>query len=89
MNYPSRVITVLTCCVFTAMAPAGFQCCIAATGNADFDSAPDDSAQVPHAWGNTSLLRFDSLQISLAMQPALDDSIALCIPGLLCSLEVR
>ncbi|WNC89142.1 hypothetical protein RI103_15845 [Paraburkholderia sp. FT54] len=89
MSYPSRVINVLTCCVFTAMATAGFQCCIAATGNADFDSGLDDSAQVPHASGNTPFPRFDPSRIPFASQPALNDSIALCIPDLYCSLEVR
>ncbi|WP_233867650.1 hypothetical protein [Paraburkholderia adhaesiva] len=89
MSYPSRVITVLTCCVVTTMATAGFQRCMAATGNADFDSGLDDSAQVPHALGNTPFPHFDPSQILFAMQPASDDSIALCIPDLFCSLEVR
>lgn len=89
MRYPSRVITVLTCCVFTAMATAGFQCCIAATGNADFDSGLDESARAPHASGYTPFPRFDPSRISFATQQALDDSIALCIPDLFCSLEVR
>lgn len=89
MSYPSRVLPVLTCCVFTAIATSGFQCCIAATGNADFDSGLNDSAQVPHVSGNTPFPRFDPSQFSFATQPALDDSIALCIPDLFCSLEVR
>lgn len=89
MSYPSRTITVLTCCVFTAIATGGFQCCIAATGNADFDSGLDESARAPYASGYTPFPRFDASQISFATQPALNDSIALCIPDLYCSLEVR
>lgn len=89
MSYPGRGIAVLTCCVFTAMATAGFQRCIAATGKADFDSGLDDSTQVSHASGNTPFPRFDPSKIPFATQPSLDDSIALCMPDLYCSLEVR
>jgi hypothetical protein len=89
MSYPSRARAVQICCVFTAMAPAGFPCCIAATGNADFDAGLDGYAQVSHAPGNTPFPRFDPSKIPFATQPSLDDSIALCMPDLYCSLEVR
>ncbi|WP_321964396.1 hypothetical protein [Paraburkholderia sp. J7] len=89
MSYLSRITTVLAYCVLTAMATAGFQCCIAATGNADFDSGLDDSAPAPHASGYTPFPRFGPSHISFAPQPALDNTIALCIPDLYCSLEAR
>ncbi|MBB5458609.1 hypothetical protein HDG33_002252 [Paraburkholderia sp. Cpub6] len=89
MSYPSRAIPVLSCCVFTVMATAGFQCCIAATRNAAFDSGLDDSAQASPVLGNTPFPRFDSSKLPFATQPSLDDSIALCMPDLYCSLGVR
>ncbi|OLL31701.1 hypothetical protein BTH42_10320 [Burkholderia sp. SRS-W-2-2016] len=89
MSYPSRVTTVLTSCVLTATAAAGFQCCIAATANADFDSGLDDSAVVLRTSGNTPFPRFDSARIPFSQQPAVDDSIALCMPDLYCSLAAR
>ncbi|MCP3722645.1 hypothetical protein M3I53_05780 [Paraburkholderia sp. CNPSo 3272] len=89
MRYASRVKIVRTCCVLTAMATAGVQCSIAATGNDDFDSGLEDSVVFSRASGNTPFPRFDPSQIPFAPQPALDDSIALCIPDLYCSLAVR
>ncbi len=89
MRCASRVNIVRTCCLLTAMATAGVQCCIAATGNDDFDSGLEDSAVFSRASGNTPFPRFDASQIPFAPQPALDDSIALCIPDLYCSLAVR
>ncbi|MCC8392818.1 hypothetical protein LJ656_09475 [Paraburkholderia sp. MMS20-SJTR3] len=89
MSYPTGAVTVVTCCVFTAIATAGFQCCIAATANADFDSGLDDYVQVSHASGNTPFPRITPSKIPFATQPALDDSLALCMPDLYCSLEVR
>ena len=89
MSYPSRVTTVLTCCVLTAIATVGFQGCIAATANTDFDSGLDDSVQVRHASGITPFPRLNPSRIWFAKQSALDDSMALCIPDLYCSLEVR
>jgi hypothetical protein len=65
MSYPSRVTTVLTCCVLTAIATVGFQGCIAATANTDFDSGLDDSAQVPHASGITPFPRFNPSRVGL------------------------
>ena len=89
MSYPSRAIPVLSCCVLTVMAAAGFQCCIAATRNVAFDSGLDDSAQVSPVSGNTPFPRFGSSKLPFAAQPSLDDSIALCMPDLYCSLAVR